>query len=365
MKNSNGFEFYPGLITIITPVFNAASYLSECVGSVLAQSYPWFEMLLINDGSTDESGRICDHYAGLDKRISVVHKKNNGPASARNIGIKRSRGEFILFLDADDSLEPHAIRLLLDNLVENAADLVIGNFAKVKSKTEKTANTACLPRHSLTQNDLVDYARAYLTTPHKCPLFGIAWGKLFKSAIIKGNNIALDESLINFDDVAFLFDYLKYVDKAYFTPTPIYNYTIPYAAQKNYSSVCMSIGANPQRLFGYTVALNHVKDFLRVRSGLTADQIEREIGHAYVSITSIQMVRIGGQVNDSNKQAIHRFVKDLVNNSVLRHNLRFYQPFKGPSKILPLLMRLKLVGLLIRVSRRKAYNKYGKPQPTR
>ena len=119
------------LVSIIVPVYNVEFYIKKCVKSVLSQTYPCFELILIDDGSTDKSGVYCDELAKTDQRVKVLHKKNGGQAEARNIGLDCARGEFIFFLDADDWIEPEAIKTLIDKQREKGADMVCGGYRLV------------------------------------------------------------------------------------------------------------------------------------------------------------------------------------------------------------------------------------------
>ena len=108
------FRFHM-LVSVITPVYNTAQYLDECIGSILSQSMTDFELLLIDDGSTDGSGAICDRYAEKDKRIRVFHISNGGVSAARNLGLDNARGEFVVFVDSDDRITPDHLRQLADS----------------------------------------------------------------------------------------------------------------------------------------------------------------------------------------------------------------------------------------------------------
>ena len=114
------------LLSVIVPVFNTDPYLERCVDSILSQSFSDFEVLLVDDGSIDESGTICDEYARKDDRIRVFHKENGGICSARNFGLKAALGEWFFFLDSDDWLEVDAFELLFRKQMENDTDLVWG-----------------------------------------------------------------------------------------------------------------------------------------------------------------------------------------------------------------------------------------------
>ena len=112
------------LISVIVPVYNVESYLRECVESVLGQSYPHFELLLVDDGSTDRSGEICDEYAAKDERVKVIHQKNGGASAARNTGLDVATGEYILFVDGDDTSAPDALETLLSLQKAEGADCI-------------------------------------------------------------------------------------------------------------------------------------------------------------------------------------------------------------------------------------------------
>lgn len=113
-----------GLISVIIPVYNAEQYLAQCIDSVLQQTYPHFEICLIDDGSTDKSAEICDAYANRYPQIRAFHKPNGGASSARNVGIKETAGRYIFFLDSDDWLEPDALEKMIFTAAQENADLV-------------------------------------------------------------------------------------------------------------------------------------------------------------------------------------------------------------------------------------------------
>lgn len=118
------------LISIIIPVYNSEQYLSECIDSVLGQTYTSIELILVDDGSTDTSGALCDHYAKKDARIRVVHNSNAGVSAARNIGLDMAVGEYITFIDSDDIVEENYVFALYSNIKENHSDLSFCKMAK-------------------------------------------------------------------------------------------------------------------------------------------------------------------------------------------------------------------------------------------
>ena len=117
------------LISVIVPVYNAENFLHRCIDSILSQSFQSFELLLIDDGSTDSSGVICDKYAQNDKRIRVFHKSNGGVTSARSLGVDNAKGEWITFVDADDELYSFSIDVLVNN-ISSDLDIIISDINK-------------------------------------------------------------------------------------------------------------------------------------------------------------------------------------------------------------------------------------------
>ena len=112
------------LISVIVPVYNVENYLNKCVDSILNQTYKNLQIILVDDGSSDNSGKICDEYALKDSRIKVIHQKNSGPVRARKTGLEASTGEYIGFVDSDDWIEPNMYEEMLDNLIQTGADFV-------------------------------------------------------------------------------------------------------------------------------------------------------------------------------------------------------------------------------------------------
>lgn len=123
-------------LSIIVPVYNVENYLSRCLDSIIDQSYRNLQIILINDGSADASGAICDTYASKDHRIEVVHQKNQGNSAARNAGLERVKGEYITFVDSDDWIHEDMYRILLDNILKSGSSLILCNYKNCSSFTD-------------------------------------------------------------------------------------------------------------------------------------------------------------------------------------------------------------------------------------
>ena len=134
------------LISVIVPVYNVEAYLPRCVDSILAQTYKNLEIILVDDGTKDRGGVICDEYAAKDPRVKVIHKENGGLSSARNAGIDVARGEYLAFVDSDDYLEPEAMEVLLNAAVSNNVRLTCAGRYDVDSVTGRRTRGLCPPK---------------------------------------------------------------------------------------------------------------------------------------------------------------------------------------------------------------------------
>lgn len=119
------------VVSVIVPVYNVEQYLTECVDSIRAQNYATLDVILVDDGSTDSSGRLCDDFAAQDSRIRVIHQSNGGVASARNHGLDQATGEWVLFVDADDRLRPNLVERCMDALKRTHADIAVFQYQSV------------------------------------------------------------------------------------------------------------------------------------------------------------------------------------------------------------------------------------------
>lgn len=128
------------LISVIVPVYNVQEYLTNCINSILNQSYKNIEIILVDDGSTDESSSICDSYVKKDNRIEVIHKENGGLSDARNIGIKSAKGKYITFVDSDDYLDENYVKALYILITENNSDIACSGMKKTDSLNDKIIN---------------------------------------------------------------------------------------------------------------------------------------------------------------------------------------------------------------------------------
>lgn len=193
-------------ISIIIPVYNSEKYLRRCLNSVLGQTYANIEIILINDGSTDESLLICQEYAKNDARISVINQENKGPAAARNAGIKRATGTYIGFVDADDFIEPVMYEKMMAVAENTNTDLVVTNF-----KVYDAGNlNSRIVRNTLPYNKVLSQKeiKEFFIAPYFGGYLGILpslCNKIYKLDFIKSNNFEIDKTRVRAEDYWFNF----------------------------------------------------------------------------------------------------------------------------------------------------------------
>lgn len=176
--------------SVIVPVYNVEKYLSKCLVSILNQTYRDFELILVDDGSTDNSSRICDHYESSDDRIKVIHKKNGGSSSARNEGIKYSSGDYIIFMDSDDYWASNdLLRCVADNTFDKKnRNIVAWGYEKVSDDNYKCDQHIDIQYYNI--ND--DYK--YLIKSNK--IFASAWYLALPRIMFESNDLFFEENVV-------------------------------------------------------------------------------------------------------------------------------------------------------------------------
>lgn len=181
------------LISIIVPVYNVESYLRKCIESILNQTYKNLQIILVDDGSPDNSGAICDEYAAKDNRIEVVHKANGGVTSARKAGLELAKGDYIGFVDSDDWIEPNMYEEMLENLLQTGADFVHTGIVEEKNNIKKNIQNF-EKRVIINTKNNIDMWKSYMYFHKKYTINSFLYSKLFKKDIIIPcfNNVSND-----------------------------------------------------------------------------------------------------------------------------------------------------------------------------
>ena len=187
------------MISVIIPVYNVEQYLRRCLESVRSQKYENLEIILVDDGSTDQCGQICDEYAQKDERIKVFHTTNNGLSAARNLGLRQSSGEYIGFVDSDDWIETDMYDLLIHKSVETNADICICGYGYEQSASTKIVK---LQENTFTKAEALRELIAENIDYH-------VWNKLYRKALF--NTIRFPDGK-NFEDIAIMWKLLSESD---------------------------------------------------------------------------------------------------------------------------------------------------------
>ena len=221
------------LVSIIVPIFNVEKYLSECIDSILSQTYENIEIILIDDGSTDKSAEICDKYALKDKRVRVIHKINGGVSAARNDALQQANGQLIMFVDSDDWINSETCETAVSTMQESGADVVMWTYISENNGNQSpkiifgsdTIFEGTNVKEKLHRR-LFGLTGEELANPELADSLCPVWGKLYKKELILDNNISfVDLSKIGtYEDGLFNIEVFSNVEKAVYLNKFLYHY---------------------------------------------------------------------------------------------------------------------------------------------
>lgn len=268
------------LISIIVPVYNVEEYLKQCLDSILDQTYRNWELILVNDGSTDSSGLICQEYAEKDARIRYFEKENGGLSDARNYGIEQAQGEYLTFVDSDDFLDASHLNVLYNALVNNDVDISIANY------TNYQTSTATFYLHTFgdyyekiyTSEELIDD----LSFLERNDLsFSTIWGSLYKKSVF--SFLRFPKGVIG-EDVALIYKMYTQVDKI------VYVHKDTYIYRENDSGISKS------KIYPLVTAqLNHVAERLALLAIMGYDVTKHfDRYRTFLEITEYNMRMVWG-----------------------------------------------------------------------
>ena len=264
------------MYSIIIPIYNGSSTLDRCVNSILKQNNKDFELLLVNDGSTDSSKDICEYYAHKDSRIRVFNKINGGVSSARNIGIENAIGEWITFIDVDDYIEQDYIPI---NISQNI-DLFIFNYKENNKITEY------IPSQRIKDKETKYFLEKHLwMTIFRCP-----WSKFFKKSIINNKKIRFNEQYKIGEDTLFVLEYLQHCTSICVSANSFYNYTVNNNENKYKQKI--------------DISLNYLKDFWiqYKKLNINNNRFLATIYHFYYNLT----------INISDKKKFDKWISNKI-----------------------------------------------------
>ena len=199
-------------VSIIVPVYNTEKYIRNCLDSIRNQTFTDWECILIDDGSTDKSGEICDEYVKKDWRFDIIHKQNKGVSSARNHGINLAKGEWIMFIDADDAIALNTLEVIVHRAAADNLDLL--QFSYTRNKNELGQNDDSAISDVCNLDDYISYGK----------LIYSVWGNLIKTSIIRDNSIRFHEQMKLGEDQMFIYTCMTFANHIMRIPNILYYY---------------------------------------------------------------------------------------------------------------------------------------------
>ncbi|GHU80952.1 glycosyl transferase [Clostridia bacterium] len=208
-----------GLISVIIPVYKVEAYLEKCINSVMAQTYTNLEIILVDDGSPDRCGDICDNFAEMDSRISVIHQENGGISAARNSALRIANGEYIAFVDSDDYIDSNMYQVLYEKARGTGSDVV-----------------ECDLRHTFPNRESVEVGKRYADKEHLLGLGrGVVWNKLYSMELLRKANILFPVGLY-YEDVEFFVKLIPHIEHYDYVCIAPYHYVQHPDSINNFSS---------------------------------------------------------------------------------------------------------------------------------
>lgn len=253
-------------VSIIVPIYNVEQYLRRCIDSLLAQTYTNIEIVLVDDGSPDNCGDICDEYAQTDARIKVLHKKNCGLSAARNSGMEAVSGEWVTFIDSDDWLETDAVECLMGLTDGERIEMVMAGYNMANDNSSWCPCVNTQKREVLSR----DAALNEMFRPKDYPYLGYVAGKLYRTDLLKNENKRFDESLFYHEDRLFCVSYLCAVrNEVAYTTRPVFNYY----QRKGSLMGALSNDYNPKYVTDFYSYLKMLDEVKRIKTKLPVRQM--------------------------------------------------------------------------------------------
>jgi glycosyltransferase involved in cell wall biosynthesis len=205
------------LISVVVPIYQVEDFLVKCIESIRNQTYKNLEIILVNDGSTDKCGEICEDYALKDNRIKVIHKENGGLSDARNAGLKVAKGDYVAFVDSDDYIEKNSYEVLIKEAIENNLDIVAANALLIKNNVESSP----LMKKKSFNNEVMSGTDYMCQSIQQNSFHVCAWLNLYKRSLLIDNALYFEKGLLHEDEewtprVFLEAERVKYIDNKFY-----------------------------------------------------------------------------------------------------------------------------------------------------
>ena len=320
------------MISVIMPLYNAEKFIGRAIDSVLAQKYKDFEIIIVNDGSKDESVKICNSYD--DARIRLVSQKNKGPGAARGYGLQLAKGNLIFFLDADDYIEKDALQILYDGYKESSKQMVVGGAIRltpdgIVCKNNSPINTLD-KRIVLNQTTIAHCVRKYIKT-NDIYLVSVCWGRLYEKKLIE--KIRFNEDMKLGEDGDFNIRCLAKTNGVLVINEPLYCFQM----HDKQSLSLIPINCE-SKLHDLRILRRGLIRFL----GYTPKNLDSHISNLIIA----QLIRASESYN-------YNEIKYFIESDFVQNALKNYYPKPGHSKMIPFLIKHKMIWLTMDFCRKR------------
>ncbi len=292
------------LVSIIVPIYNVEQYLEKCIESILNQTYASIEIILVDDGSTDGSSQICDRYLQRTN-VKVCHIANGGVGNARNFGIQKAVGDYITFVDADDTILPDHIENMVNLMVQNEAQLVICDFRKLTN-----TNDMPLQKCEECSSRLIRGKEALDEMSNKSSeIWGYVWNKLFRTKIIRENKLEFLTGIKIWEDMLFCAEYYIYCNKIVVNPRKTYLYL-----ERDGSAVNNNDYSSVRTKYDAALQLNIFLEKHLIQKEIKDDSLFAQWVHKIVAETSIYDISMQFSSGKYIKERIEKCRKTAFSN---------------------------------------------------
>lgn len=321
------------LVSIIIPIYNGEKHILKCWNNIWNQTYKNWEVIFVNDGSTDKTELICQDICMKNKNVCYYTKKNGGPASARNEGINHAKGEYMYFLDVDDILHENALEILVETFNHHNVDFVIGNTIRIDiygNKRKEWDKEDAIYKNRGEINQLVE---RYADDIKSNKIFWSAWGKLYKSSIIKEHHIFFDEQVYAWEDVLFVFSYMVYCNSCYISKECLYTYV--HYGQENIAS-----GRSYRGPMDYKYTVREIEKILNEEK---YKSVLENCYSEYAIWSLFNVIRLMPKKTKNYYRSLYSSIHEIVCDNKLQMSISSYtQKHDDNFRIIPLFIKWKM-----------------------
>lgn len=300
-------NFCPVKISLIVSIYNMAEYLERCIQSIYAQTFTDYEIILVNDGSTDNSLELCKSYAEKDKRITVINKENGGLGSARNAGMTVAQGEYITFPDADDWLEPDYCKDLYELAKQGDYDVVVSGANNYSQDLKLINNINYKKMHFNTREECWANIMTFFPTTL---LFDVVWNKIYKTVFLKSNGLLFSD-LRRSQDAYFNLEVFDKINSIIATDKAYYNYLNNDLAKVNQKF--------PKNYIDFNIAYYQKLKEIFIKHGIYKDEIKKQYDSSFVETIYATINMFDNPRWNLDKSEQKKYIVDILKRNEVIH----------------------------------------------